>query len=61
MSNPFKKIVFHQEVPSILKQKILNDIDLLKLVMDMTDLFLIKYPNTLHGILNTNQNRKKNV
>tara|TARA_R110002051_G_scaffold307676_1_gene378838 strand:+ start:270 stop:455 length:186 start_codon:yes stop_codon:yes gene_type:complete len=59
MNNPFKKILFHQEVPIALKQKVLNDINLIKLLMDITDLFLIKFPNTLHGILNTNQNKKK--
>ena len=59
MNNPFKKILFHQEVPFALRQKMLNDINLIKLLMDMTDLFLIKYPNTLYGILNTNQKKKK--
>mgnify|MGYP003668482789 FL=1 len=59
MNNPFKKILFHQEVPIELKQKVLNDINLIKLLMDISDLFLIKFPSTLHGILNTNQNKKK--
>ena len=44
MSNPFKKMLHHYEVPKILRQKILSDVYLLKIKNDITDLFLLKYP-----------------
>lgn len=59
MSNPFKKILQHQEVPKVLKQKVLNDINIIKLTMDIADLFLVKYPSTIGDILSGNSKRKK--
>lgn len=51
MPNPFKKILDHQEVPKILKSKVLNDVDMIKLTLDVADLFVVKYPNTIGDIL----------
>ena len=47
MSNPFKRIQTKHHVSSILKNKILDDIDMIKKSFDIADLFLIKYPNTI--------------
>ena len=51
MQNPFKNIFDHQEVPKILKSKVLNDVDMIKLTLDVADLFVVKYPNTIGDIL----------
>ena len=51
MSNPFKKILHHYEVPEVLKQKVLNDINMIKLTIDVADLFLVKYPSTIGDFL----------
>jgi hypothetical protein len=59
MSNPFKEILQHQEVPEVLKQKVLNDINIIKLTMDIADLFLVKYPFTIGNILGGNTTKKK--
>lgn len=58
MSNPFKEILQHQEVPEVLKQKVLNDINIIKLTMDIADLFLVKYPSTISDILRGNSTIK---
>jgi hypothetical protein len=62
MENPFKKILEHQEVPKILKQKVLNDVGMIKLTIDVADLFVVKYPNAIGDILNGGKlrNKKKN-
>ena len=62
MENPFKKILEHQEVPKILKQKVLNDVGMIKLTLDVADLFVVKYPNAIGDILNGGKlrNKKKN-
>ena len=58
MSNPFKKILHHHEVPVVLKQKVLDDINMIKLTIDIADLFLVKYPNTV-GNFFAGDNKKK--
>jgi hypothetical protein len=59
MSNPFKKILHHYEVPEVLKQKVLNDINMIKLTIDIADLFLVKYPNTVGDFLTGSKNTSK--
>ena len=60
MSNPFKKILHHYEVPKVLKQKVLNDINIIKLSIEVADLFLVKYPNAVGDILGANKKKKNN-
>lgn len=59
MANPFKKILHHYEVPEVLKEKVLNDINMIKLTIDVADLFLVKYPNTIGDILGANNSKKE--
>ena len=59
MENPFKKILEHQEVPKVLKQKVLNDVGMIKLTLDVADLFVVKYPNAIGDILNGGKIRNK--
>lgn len=61
MENPFKKILHQEEVPKVLKQKVINDIGMIKLTIDVADLFVIKYPNTIESFLtlNTKKDKKK--
>ncbi|MCI2228907.1 hypothetical protein MC378_06985 [Polaribacter sp. MSW13] len=47
MNNPFKKILHHYEVPEGLKEKVLNDINMIKQTMDIADLFMVQFPNTV--------------
>jgi hypothetical protein len=51
MENPFKKILDYKEVPEVLKSKVLKDVDMIKLTLDLADLFVVKYPNTIGDIL----------
>jgi hypothetical protein len=47
MKNSFKKILTTHEVPKVLKNKILDDISMIRRTFDVSDIFLIKYPGTL--------------
>jgi len=47
MENPFKEILHNEDVPEILREKVINDIALIKLSLDVADLFIIKCPNTI--------------
>ena len=59
MENPFKKILHHNEVPAVLKKKILNDIGMIKLTIDVADLFVVKYPSTIVDLLSATENKNK--
>jgi hypothetical protein len=59
MGNPFKKIIENQQVPEILREKVLNDIRLIKLTLDVADLISIKYPSSVIDLLNSTTNKKK--
>ena len=51
MDNPFKKILHNEELPEVLKEKVLNDVAMIKLSIDIADLFVVKYPNTIADLL----------
>jgi len=52
MENPFKKIINDEKLPEVIKQKVMDDVALIKLSFDLADLFAIKYPSSLNEILN---------
>lgn len=63
MDNPFKKILHNEELPEVLKKKVLNDVAMIKLSIDMADLFVVKYPSAVGDLLTGGGeeiNKKKN-
>lgn len=60
MDNPFKKILHNEELPEVLKDKVLNDVAMIKLSIDMADLFVVKYPSTIVDLLSSNSSSKTN-
>lgn len=54
MENPFKQILHNEEVPKMLRDKVINDISLIKLSIDIADLFVIKYPGIAGSFLTGN-------
>ena len=50
MENPFKKILHNEDVPELLKQKVMNDTSFIKLSIDIADLFVVKYPAVIASI-----------
>ena len=51
MENPFKKILHQEELPEALKKKVMSDVAMIKLTIDVADLFVVKYPKTIEDIL----------
>ena len=47
MKNPFKKILTSHEVSNVLKNRVIDDIKMIRYTFDVADLFLMKYPGTL--------------
>ncbi|MCX2678414.1 hypothetical protein OOZ15_00535 [Galbibacter sp. EGI 63066] len=59
MDNPFKKIIHNEKLPETLKGKVMEDVDFIKLSLDVADLFVIKYPDTLDNIMNIRKKKNK--
>ncbi|CAM1339336.1 hypothetical protein [Tenacibaculum aestuarii] len=59
MDNPFKKILHNEELPEVLKSKVLNDVAMIKLSIDMADLFVVKYPNTIIDLMAGGKGQEK--
>ncbi len=60
MDNPFKKILHNEELPEVLKDKVLNDVAMIKLSIDVADLFVVKYPNVIADLLGGGSAKDKN-
>ncbi len=59
MGNPFKDILTNEELPQILKQKVLDDVATIKLTIDIADLFVVKYPSTIADLIMIKENKQK--
>lgn len=60
MKNPFKKVIYSEKLPEIIKNKVMDDIDIIKLTLDFTDLFTIKYPDTINDFIKNNKKDRNN-
>ena len=47
MNNPFKKILHNKELPSTIKEKVIADVNLIKLSLDLTELFVVNVPDVV--------------
>ena len=55
MENPFKQIIRDEKLPELLKQRVVDDIALIKLWLEFADLFAIQVPDSLNDIINSLQ------
>ncbi|MDY0780726.1 hypothetical protein [Tenacibaculum sp. IB213877] len=46
-------------MPEVLKERVLNDVAMIKLSIDMADLFVVKYPNTIGDLLTGGERNDK--
>jgi len=47
MENPFKQLIYREALPELIKEKVMEDINLIKLGLDLADLFVIKNPQII--------------
>ncbi len=59
MENPFKAILSNEKLPVFLKDKVMEDVELLKLSFELAELFAVKYPESVNDILKTTRNNRK--
>lgn len=60
MQNPFKNIVENEQVPEMLRDRIMDDVRVIKLALDMADLVAVKYPSSMFDILGTSTKKDRN-
>lgn len=59
--NPFKQAGFpEQEVPSDMKDKVMDNVNSIKLLLDVTSLFTSNYLETIEGMFKTTKNDSNN-
>lgn len=51
MENPFKKILQDEKLPEYLKDRVIDNINLIKLSLDVSDLFMVKLPQTVQSFI----------
>lgn len=59
MENPFKTIITNEELPETIKQKVMDDVALIKLTLNVTELVSVKYPKAISSIFNLGKNTTK--
>ena len=51
MKNPFKKIIQSEELPDTIKKIVFEDVEMVKLSLELADLFTVKYPGSVEELL----------
>ncbi|MCE7056100.1 hypothetical protein LZF95_15565 [Algoriphagus sp. AGSA1] len=59
MKNPFKDILEHEKLPELIKGRVMKDINLINLTIDLADLFLIKNPSVFKTIFTEGQDTQR--
>ena len=62
MENPFKDIARNKKVPEYIRKRVIDDIALIKLSIDLFDLAAVKYPDSIIDFvsaLHANKPRKQ--
>lgn len=55
MINPFKEILENEQLPEEIRKRVINDIDLINLSLQMADLFVVKTPDFLASFFDRSQ------
>jgi len=50
LKNPFKEILEDEQLPEIIKNRVMKDINLINLSIDLADLFLVKNPEIMKTV-----------
>ncbi|KUF37885.1 hypothetical protein HX017_16850 [Myroides marinus] len=60
MDNPFKKILQDEKLPDYLKNRVIDNLNFIKLSLDVSELYTVKVPQTLGSILGEKDVKKEN-
>lgn len=51
MSNPFKKILQDEKLPEYLKERVIDNVNFIKLALDVTGLYVVELPKAVQSII----------
>lgn len=60
MDNPFKKILQDEKLPDYLKDRVIDNLNFIKLSLDMSELYVVKIPQTIQSLLGDKDKKKEN-
>lgn len=60
MKNPFKEIIQEKELPTMIKEKVINDINLIQLSLELSELFFVSMPDVAFKFFDTDNKKKTN-
>ena len=60
MENPFKTMLANEKLPETIKQKVMDDVALIKLSLEVADLVSVKYPSTIGNFFGIGKNQLTN-
>lgn len=55
--NPFKKLIQEKELPETMKDKVIDNINLVKLSLELSELLLVNIPDVMFNFLETEKNK----
>ncbi len=61
MANPFKKILHDEKLPDIIKERVTDNVALIKLSLEVAELFAIKLPNVMATLIKDNHKEGTNT
>lgn len=60
MDNPFKKILQDEKLPDYLKDRVIDNLNFIKLSLDMSELYTVKIPQTIQSLMGEKDLKKEN-
>lgn len=60
MENPFKKILQDEKLPDYIKNRVIDNLNFIKLSLDVSELYTVKVPQTLGSLIGEKDLKKEN-
>ncbi|MGL4581774.1 MAG: hypothetical protein ACRCVU_02205 [Flavobacterium sp.] len=60
MENPFKKILQDEKLPDYIKNRVIDNLNFIKLSLDVSELYTVKVPQTLSSLIGEKDLKKEN-
>lgn len=55
--NPFKKLIQEKELPETMKDKVIDNINLIRLSLELSELFLVSIPDVMFNFFETEKGK----
>lgn len=58
MDNPFKKILQDEKLPDYLKDRVIDNLNFIKLSLDITELYAVEVPHIIESLIGDSEKEK---